>query len=139
MSDTVEWIKYLITINRLDRFYHSKEWNALKKDILEEQHYECWLCKEKYHRLTILRLSRKNKSYYTAKSGYIRNKPTACVHHIKEVKHFPELALCKYYLDAKGVKQRQLIALCPSCHNEIHDRFQRCNENKKEFVNDERW
>lgn len=137
MSITVEWIKYLISINRLDKFYHRKEWNALKKEVLEEQHYECQLCKEKYHRLTLLRLSRRNKSYYTTKNGRQVSKPVACVHHVREVKQFPELALCKYYLDAKGIKQRQLIALCPFCHNELHNRFQRSNRVK--FVNEERW
>lgn len=137
MSCTLERIKYLISVNRLDRFYHSKEWNALKKEVLEEQHYECQLCKEKYHRLTILRLSRKHKSYYTTKNGWRKDKPIACVHHVREVKLFPELALCKYYLDAKGVKQRQLIALCPFCHNELHNRFQ--HSDKTRFVNEERW
>ena len=36
-----------------------------------------------------------------------------CVHHVKEVKEYPELALT---FD-------NLMSLCNTCHNEVHDRL----------------
>ncbi len=138
MIGLTEYIKHLIAINRLDKFYHSKEWNALKRKVLKQQHYECQRCKEKHHRLTILRLNSKSKAYYINKHGQRISRPLACVHHVKEVKKYPQLALSLFYIDDSGVKQRQLIALCPQCHNEVHNRFQ--NSSKiQHFVNEERW
>lgn len=138
MKDITEYIKQLIRDERLDRFYHSKEWSSLKKQVLREQHCECQRCKEKYNRLTVLRISKKAESFYINKRGEKIVKPIACIHHVKEVRKYPELALCKYYLDAKGIKHRQLIVLCPFCHNELHNRFQNGSINKH-FVNEERW
>lgn len=111
-----QWITYLISVDKLYRFYKSKRWLSLKHEVLVEQHYECQLCKEE-HRLTILR----------------EGSP---VHHVKEVKKYPELALSKFYTDANGKQQRQLIAVCEDCHNRLHNRFQK---KKSGFINEERW
>ncbi len=115
-NELVAFINNLIDNDQLDVFYHRKEWKRLKKSILKCDHYECQKCKES-GRLTILNDS-------------------SPVHHVKEVKTHPWLALSKYYYDVNGHRQRQLISLCFDCHNEIHNRFCR-NENK--FMNEERW
>ena len=113
-EELVKWIKYLMSTNKMPKFYQGKEWKKLKKEVLRADHYECQLCKSK-RKLTILNDS-------------------SPVHHIKEVKKEPALALSKYYIDRNGKKKRQLISLCEECHNEIHKRFQ-----KKEPLNIERW
>lgn len=114
----VKWIEELKKINRLDIFYHSKYFKRLRREVMREQHYECQRCKEK-GKLTIVKDSKK-------KSGV--------VHHIKEVREYPELALSKYYIDDEGNKQRQLIVLCNECHEIVHNRFA-----ISEPLNIERW
>ena len=102
----------------LDRFYHSREWKRVSREVLAEQHYECQICKER-HKLTLLNHTRAN------------------IHHINEVKDRPDLRLSKFYIDANGVKRRNLIAVCDVCHNELHNRFQ-LRSAKKQF-NEEKW
>lgn len=117
-KELVSWINELIQINRLDKFYKSKYFMDVKKEVLREQHYECQRCKEK-GKLTIVNLNRK-------KSGV--------VHHEQYVRTHPELALSKYYYDKQGKRRRNLIVLCNECHEIVHDRFA-----KSEPLNVERW
>ena len=114
----VTWLRYLISINRLDTFYHSRHWKKIKREVLREQKYECQHCKDK-GRLTIVRED-------IRKSGV--------VHHINYVREVPSLALSKYYIDKQGKKQRNLIVLCNECHEIEHDRFA-----ISEPLNMERW
>ena len=58
------------------------------------------------------------------------------VHHIKEVKSFPELALSMTYKDKDG-EHKQLVALCHSCHDKAHGRF--CGPKPKKRLNEEKW
>lgn len=109
-----KWIKELIRENKLNRFYMSKEFLKLKKEVLEEQHYECQICKE---------------------AGKITKADT--VHHVQFVRKHPRLALSKYYT-YKGKQYRNLIAVCKACHNKLHP--EKCKTKKKEkFTNEERW
>lgn len=119
-KDLVTWIEYLISINRLDKFYHSKYFKAIKREVLEEQHFECQRCLEQ-GKLTLVKPTIK-------RSGV--------VHHVKEVRKYPELALSKYYYDEFGNKQRQLIVLCNECHEIEHDRFA---ISEPTYINIERW
>ena len=119
-KELVRWIEYLISINRLDKFYHSKYFKKVKLEVLREQHYECQRCKEK-GKLTIVKPTIK-------RSGV--------VHHIKEVRKHPELALSKYYYDKFGTLHLQLIVLCNECHEIEHERFA---ISEPIFVNEERW
>jgi 5-methylcytosine-specific restriction enzyme A len=100
----------LIQSDKLITFYMSKEWKALRAKALVRDNYECQLCK--------------------AKGKY---RKADCVHHMKEVKPHPELALT---LD-------NLQCLCNTCHNEVHDRLSIWELNKPKaqpkFVNEERW
>lgn len=102
----------------LDRFYHSREWKRVSREVLAEQHYECQICKER-HKLTLLRYTK------------------ASVHHVNEIKDRPDLRLSKFYVDFQGKTKRNLIAVCNDCHNELHGRFQ-LRQEKKQF-NEEKW
>ncbi len=103
----IEWINE----NKLWKFYKSREWKILRLEILQEQHYECQYCK---------------------RVGIITKAVT--VHHVKEVKEHPELALSRYYYK-DGKKYRQLESICKACHNKEHDRI----FEKKEPLTIERW
>lgn len=120
-KELITWLEYLISIDRLDKFYHSKYFKRVKREVLREQHYECQLCKEK-GKLTIVKENIK-------RSGVI--------HHIKYVRDYPGLALSKYYIDEQGKKQRQLIVLCNECHEIVHERC--CIGTRQEQLNEERW
>lgn len=111
----IKWINELIRIDRLDKFYHCKYWKRKKEKVQKEFHYECPRCKEN-KKLTLL--SRRDP-----------------VHHIKELKTFPQYALSEYFIDVDGKRKRNLIPLCFNCHNEIHNRF----NIKKSFINEEKW
>lgn len=117
----VEWIRYLYSIDRIDKFYHSKYFKHIKNEVLSDQHYECQRCKEK-GKLSIVKPTIK-------RSGV--------VHHVKEVRDYPELALSKYYTDRFGMKHKQLIVLCNKCHEEVHERYTK--NTKENLVNVERW
>lgn len=99
-----------IKSDNLMKFYKSRTWMTLRLHALRRDKNECQICKSK---------------------GKYRK--ADCVHHMKEVKEYPELALT---LD-------NLQCLCNACHNEVHDRLSiwELNKPKKEFefVNEERW
>ncbi|MCC0654703.1 MULTISPECIES: HNH endonuclease signature motif containing protein [Clostridioides] len=104
---TLDRIKELISIDRLDIFYRSTEWRKLRKKAIERDNNECQVCKEK-------------KKVSKAE----------CVHHIREVKEHPSEAL----------KLDNLKSLCNLCHNEIHEKILKINQEKnKKFLNEERW
>jgi 5-methylcytosine-specific restriction enzyme A len=69
------------------RFYKSKAWEKCRETIMERDNYLCQKC-----------LKRKKIT------------PADMVHHIKELKDYPELAL----------NEDNLISLCNPCHNEEH-------------------
>lgn len=113
--ELVEWINTLIKEKKLNKFYMSKEFLKLKKEVLEEQHYECQICKE---------------------AGRITKADT--VHHVQFVRKYPSLALSKYYT-YKGKRYRNLIAVCKSCHNKLHPEKHQTKIKKEKFTNEERW
>ncbi|WP_300379627.1 HNH endonuclease [Clostridium sp.] len=76
-------------------------WRRLRAEVLKEQHNECQLCKD---------------------NGLVEIAVT--VHHIKYVKHYPELALTK----------DNLMAVCKECHYKIHH-----NLIVKKQLNEEKW
>lgn len=117
-------LETLIKENKLWKFYKCPEWIRLKTQVLQDQHYECQICKS---RGIVTR-------YDETEDG--RRKLIQTVHHVNEVRKHPELALSRYYF-VDGVRHDNLIAVCKKCHNEIHDRF---GGNKTSgFVNTERW
>ena len=108
-----EWILSLMEDDKLYRFYKSREWISLKEQILKESHYECARCKAKG-----------------------RISPATVVHHEQWVKKHPELALSRFYT-YKGKQYRNLIPLCHTCHDEVHERL--FGKTKTKTFNEERW
>jgi len=105
MAYTTEYLIQLIRDDKLIKFYKSRAWKDLRAVALKRDNNECQNCKSKgrYHK-------------------------AECVHHIKEVKPYPQLALT---LD-------NLMSLCNACHNQVHDRMVKRRVQPK-FVNEERW
>lgn len=110
-----DYIRGLITSDQLELFYRTKEWKYIRQEVLYELHYECQDCLK--------------RGRYTRAD---------CVHHVNEVKQRPDLALSKYYTDQEGNQHRQLIPLCNTCHNLIHDKLGNW-QRKDKFTNKERW
>lgn len=107
-----KWIKELLTQGKIDDFYKSKYWRKLRKEVLKEQKEECQEC---------LKLGKRTKAN--------------TVHHVQFVDKHPELALSKFYT-YKGKQYRNLICVCPDCHNKLHPEK---HKQKKELINEERW
>lgn len=80
------------------RFYNSKEWIKCREVVLIRDRYLCRKCF-------------KNNKITTAD----------VVHHIKELKDYPELALTLSNLES----------LCHACHNQIHGKDKVTHKKKK--------
>lgn len=119
-QELVLWIKKLIAEDRMDEFYTSWEWRKLSGQVRAMDHNECQICK--------------------AKGRYKR---ADSAHHRMEVKKYPELALSIWYTDEHGDLQRNIIAICESCHAEVHDRYKRWQQgrryHKQGHTNEEWW
>ena len=103
------------------KFYNSKEWRRKRLDILRRDMFECQDCRRRLSKAAAegIRL--------TGNDAQIR---TACeVHHIKELKDYPNLALA----------DENLISLCTQCHNLRHGRNPKRFIRKKKLVSEERW
>lgn len=125
---TTDWVRGLISKGELWRFYKTPEWQRLKAQVLMDNHYECRICKEQG----------KVTRYETGSDGKRRRLST--VHHIKEVRKHPELALERYYIDLQGTRRENLIPVCKACHNALHNRaFDGSTRKGKHFTNAERW
>ena len=85
-------------------FYWSKKWKRKRDEILRRDHYECQMC-----RARIKEAARNGEQLHGYDSRIHR---AVCVHHIKELKDYPELAL----------DDDNLISLCHVCHDRIHGR-----------------
>ena len=109
------YIRKLIAEDRIVEFYQSDDWKELRAEVLEDYHNECQEC---------LKLGR-----YTQAD---------CVHHVNEVRNRPDLALSKTYTDSEGQQHRQLVPLCNTCHNIVHDKLGNW-QRKDKFTNEEKW
>jgi 5-methylcytosine-specific restriction endonuclease McrA len=109
------YIRQLIKADKVEQFYFTDDWKELRQEVLDDLHYECQECLKK--------------------GEYTR---AVCVHHVNEVKHRPDLALSKFYIDTEGKQQRQLLPLCNTCHNVIHEKLDK-HRKSKSFHNVERW
>lgn len=109
------YIRQLIRDQRVEQFYYTEEWKELRLDVLDFFHNECQECLK--------------KGIYTKAD---------CVHHINEVRHRPDLALSRFFIDDKGQQQYNLVPLCNACHNIIHDKLGEWQREGK-FINEERW
>lgn len=109
------YIRKLIADDNIAEFYQTKEWKELRAEVLDAYNNECQEC---------LKRGRYTKA--------------DCVHHVNEVKHRPDLALSKTFTNEEGKTQKQLIPLCNTCHNIVHDKLGNW-QRKDKFVNKERW
>lgn len=109
------YIRRLIKEDKIVKFYLSEDWKELKEEVLEFFHYECQECLK--------------KGEYTKAD---------CVHHHNEVRHRPDLALSRTYIDEEGRTQYNLIPLCNTCHNKVHEKLIKWQREGK-FTNIERW
>jgi len=108
------WVQGLIK-DCVSKFYESKYWRRLRREVLRADKYECQVCK--------------GKGYYTRANH---------VHHVNYVRKHPELALEKYYVDDEGNVKRQLISVCKNCHETVcHP--ERLRWNVQEPLTQERW
>ena len=114
-KNLVRYIRQLIQEDKLELFYQTNLWKELRQEVLAELHYECQECMKRG------RYSRAD-----------------CVHHVNEVRHRPDLALSKYFIDKDNNKHRNLLPLCNTCHNIVHDKLGNW-QRKDRFMNEERW
>jgi 5-methylcytosine-specific restriction endonuclease McrA len=110
------YIKRLIAAGKVEQFYFTEDWKELRQDVLDFFHNECQECLK--------------KGRYTEAD---------CVHHVREVREHPALALSRYYIDSKGQKQHNLVPLCNQCHNLAHPEKLLKHINKDKFMNEEKW
>lgn len=80
-------IRSLAMTGDVDSFYNSRIWRSKSHAIMHRDKYECQSCK-------------KRGKYTKAR----------CVHHIKSVRKYPELAFADH----------SLVSLCIRCHNAEH-------------------
>lgn len=92
----LKYLTRLIKNDSLITFYSMSIWQRTRELVKQRDHYECQRCNFQ-KRLT---------THIKAKDLH--------VHHICELEKFPQLAL----------NMNNLITVCHTCHNEIHDRFQ---------------
>ena len=109
------WIRQLIRKGKLHLFYQTEEWKDLRAEVLEDLHHECQCC--------------------LVRGEYVR---ADCVHHVNEVRQRPDLALSAWYVDRYGNRKRNLLPLCNTCHNNVHEKLIKWQQ-KNKFTNEEKW
>ena len=92
-------LRSIIQSGEAARFYDWPEWDSLRNQVLELDHWECQLC-------------RRNHRYRRA----------ALVHHVRHLKDRPDLALSIYDPETA---ERQLLSVCRPCHEALHPERQR--------------
>ena len=105
--DTMALIIDVSSRDDIQKFYWSRTWKNKAAEIKARDKNECQHCKSKG-----------------------RYRPIQCVHHIKHLKIFPELAL----------DNDNLIGLCNSCHELEHpERALKHKINEKCKISGEKW
>ena len=107
----LEWLVALIATGDIHPFYVTPEWRALSADVLRLDRHECQPCKRR--------------------GRYCK---AVIVHHVKHLKHRPDLALSIF-----DGEQRQLESVCKSCHEAYHPESQRRNPDPPPPLTEERW
>lgn len=114
------WIRELESRGKLYMFYKTPEWRALKAEVMRDHGGECEMCADR--------------------GRYAR---ADTVHHEREVRKFPAMALTRWERGRDGEVREVLHPLCNRCHNEVHGRCNGAKPNgaarKIEDVAEERW
>lgn len=93
-------------------FYTSRTWRRKRKEILERDNNECQICKA------------------NGKVTVGTKEEPLIVHHIKELKDRPDLALT----------DGNLLTVCNDCHENVcHPKRLGEYQERKRFMNEERW
>lgn len=106
------FIEY-IQSGELGRFYNSRAWRRLRKEVLADFKFECQDCKK--------------EGYYTR---------ATIVHHEKQVRDYPHLCLSKYYIE-DGKQKNNLTPLCDRHHDLRHPERLKSERRESEII--ERW
>ena len=110
------------TDKQAKRFYNSKEWKAKRVEILTRDNFECQDCRTRLKEASKKGIQLRGKDRYIARGVE--------VHHIKDLKEYPQLRL----------DDDNLISLCNFCHNLRHGRTGKSfNQVKKEYISEEKW
>nr|WP_273717137.1 HNH endonuclease [Alkalihalobacillus pseudalcaliphilus] len=133
-------IKRLIAEGKEIKFYQHKSWRGLRLQALDRDHHECQECKRQGRVTTNFITPNGDTLSPLTPAPHIpygrepnrgretKRKNVLQVHHLKELKDFPHLALV---LD-------NTETLCIWCHNDEHDRLGDCQGGER-FTNEERW
>lgn len=105
------------------KFYNSTAWKIKRLEILNRDRHECQDC--------ISRIKNANRNGILLNGSDRKIRRAEEVHHIKELKEYPELKLC----------DDNLISLCTICHNIRHGRYMHGTYRKqnKKKVSEELW
>lgn len=109
-------IRELIAAGDTSAFYNDRRWRKLAAAVRQEQHNECYYCR-------------------------LHGKVTTAthVHHVKELKQYPELAYSRTYTDPDGTVRPNLLAVCHNCHETQHPNRLAGKNQRKKLINIERW
>lgn len=110
-----------MTDKEVKHFYNTAEWKSKREQILNRDFHECQDCRRR------LAEAMKKGIVLHGEDRIIR--PAHEVHHIKELKEHPELALV----------DKNLISLCTQCHNIRHGRNPHRFVKRKKRLTEEKW
>lgn len=111
------WLNDLIKQDQQHTFYVWRKWLAERAFVLEQDKYECQMCK--------------------VKGRYRR---AVLVHHIEHLRKRPDLALKMWVDEGNKTYKRQLVSLCRECHELCHpERGIKQSVKKTVYMNFERW
>lgn len=110
-----------MTEKEVKAFYNSADWKYKRTCILERDHYECQDCRKRLKQAVEngVTLSGWEKKIWRAEQ----------VHHIRELREHPELAL----------DDDNLVSLCARCHNIRHGREPNKFVRRKKRLTEEKW
>ena len=110
-----------MTDKEVKAFYNSSAWKHKRVEILMRDHYECQDCRKR------LRDAADSGTLLAGRERKIW--PAEEVHHIKELKEHPDLAL----------NDDNLVSLCTQCHNIRHGRTPHRFVRRKKRLTEEKW
>ncbi len=110
-----------MTDKEVKAFYNSSKWKQKRIDILTRDCWECQDCRKR------LEEAARNGTKLRGRDSKIWRAEE--VHHIKELKEHPDLAL----------EDDNLVSLCIQCHNIRHGRNQYKFVKRKKRLTEERW
>ena len=115
-DELLQWLIRKIAADQADDFYRTYEWKQKSKEVRRLDRNECQKCKERG-----------------------RYRRAELVHHVNHVKDRPDLALDIWFTAPDGTRQRNLISVCKTCHEEEHPEQLQQAPKAETFSTPERW